>query len=70
MHRRTRDTAPKDKPKLTGQSEIAFNILCELLADEGKVPPPNSNIPPATRTFSEKSWRVACYAKMYSDDTI
>jgi hypothetical protein len=61
--------AIKSKPELKGQSEIAFNILCELLADEGKVPPHNAEIPPATRTLSEKRWRSACYSKMFSEDT-
>jgi hypothetical protein len=57
------------KVKATGQAAIARRILQDTIADEGAIPPLSSNIPPNTQTCSEKSWRAACYAKMFETDT-
>jgi hypothetical protein len=67
--RDTEKSAIKAKERVTGAASIALRILHDTLADAGEIAPPNSHIPPNTRTIREETWRSNCYAGMSQDDT-
>jgi hypothetical protein len=56
------------KTKVPARARVAYEALCELVADSGTMPPRHPKIPPGTRTISENQWRSECYAKMFSDE--
>jgi hypothetical protein len=60
--------ARPSKPKVTGQNALALKILYDLIVDQGEIVI-HPQIPPQTRTCSEKIWRQECYAKMFADGT-
>jgi hypothetical protein len=67
--RDTEKSAIKGKEKVTGAASIALRILHDTLADAGSIPPPDTHIPPNTRTIRVETWRSHCYAGMTQDDT-
>jgi hypothetical protein len=67
--RPTEASPVRAKSKVTGRAAIALRILQNTIIEAGEVPPVNSQIPPNTRTISEKTWRANCYAGMSQDDT-
>jgi hypothetical protein len=55
-------TDATEQKRPTGAAKIAFDLLCEALAEGGKVPPANDHIPKNTRTCDVGLWRSFCYA--------
>jgi hypothetical protein len=51
----------------SGANQRALDCLFETLVDYGAVPPPNSQIPPNTRTTTLVRWKEICEAKMIAD---
>jgi hypothetical protein len=50
-------TAKSPKARLTKAARIALNALCEVLAEQGVVPPPSSHIPPNIAAVTIQAWR-------------
>lgn len=55
-------TAAKVQRAPSGQAKVAFDLLCEALAEGGMLPPGSKHIPPNTRTCPIDLWRRYCYA--------
>ena len=52
--------APKE-PKLSAGPKLAFDLLKQLIATDGKPPAEGDNIPPSARVCSAVSWREQFY---------
>lgn len=52
---------------LSGATKLAFDSLCEVLAESGEVPPASNHIPPDIRVVSAVLWREHFY-KAYAGD--
>tara|TARA_R110002074_G_scaffold181694_1_gene346391 strand:+ start:2769 stop:3863 length:1095 start_codon:yes stop_codon:yes gene_type:complete len=48
------------RPKLMPQAAKAFNVLKELIAEEGEPPPKESDLPRGVNGVGRKRWREAC----------
>jgi hypothetical protein len=46
---------------LTGAKKIAFELLCQAIAEAGEVPEASNHVPPNTRTCPVNLWRSYCY---------
>jgi AAA domain len=67
--RTTEAASVKPKARVTGQAADALRVLQDTIVEVGVVSTANGQIPPGTRTISEKLWRANCYAGMTMDDT-